>query len=182
MAYLPINSPKSARSYLVNKRIWYNKFFMNQKHVYNINHNLEPNPSSISTKPCKRKPVNFFWQVGPRQHRDSGTHWPPTVFFTWYGGNPWTVQKPLHGLLREFLREFLRRFFMPFSGGIPLNRSFSVLNRSEPFRNLYMGCYVSSYVSFYVGFSCLFQGGIPLNRSFSVLNRSGGRQKQPKTT
>ena len=48
-----------------------------------------------------------------------------------------------------------------FQGGIPLNRSFSVLNRSEPFRNLYMGCYVSSYVSSYVGFSCLFQGGIP---------------------
>ena len=29
-----------------------------------------------------------------------------------------------------------------FQGGIPLNRSFSVLNRSEPFRNLYMGCYM----------------------------------------
>ena len=88
----------------------------------------------------------------------------------------------LHGLLREFLREFLRRFFMPFSGG---NTPEPFILRSEPFRNLYMGCYVnsyvSSYVSSYVGFSCLFQGGIPLNRSFSVMNRSEPFRGEVKT-
>ena len=131
MAYLPINSPKNPRSYLVNKWIWYNKFFMNQKHVYNINRNLEPNPSSISTKPCKGNPSNFS---GRLVLAGIGTLEPTghLLFFTWYGGNPWTVQKPLHG----FLREFLRRFLMPFSGG---NTPEPFILRFEPFWTVQRG-------------------------------------------
>ena len=133
MAYLHINSPKSPRSYLVNKRIWYNKFFMNQKHVYNINHNLEPNPSSISTKPCKRKPVNFFWQVGPRQHRDSGTHWPPTVFLHGTGGTPEPFRNLYMGCYVSSYVSSYVSFSCLFQGGIPLNRSEPFWNRSETF-------------------------------------------------
>jgi hypothetical protein len=103
---------------------------MNQKHVYNINHNLEPNPSSISTKPCKRKPVNFFWQVGPRQHRDSGTHWPPTVFLHGTGGTPEPFRNLYMGCYVSSYVSSYVGFSCLFQGGIPLNRSFSVLNRS----------------------------------------------------
>ena len=107
---------------------------MNQKHVYNINHNLEPDPSSISTKPCKRKPVKFFWQVGPRQHRDSGTHWPPTVFYM-VRGEPLNRSETFYMgcYVSSYLSSYVG-FSCLFQGGIPLNRSFSVLNRSEPFR------------------------------------------------
>ena len=125
---------------------------MNQKHVYNINRNLEPNPSSISAKPCKRKPVNFFWQVGPRQHRDFLEPTGHLLFFYMVRGEP--LRNLYMGCyVASYVNSYVS-FSCLFQGGIPLNRSFSVLNRSEPFKNHYMGCYVRSYVNF----SCLFQG------------------------